>query len=940
MSTPEKDGGKELGVGDQAAGGPASPGAALERLDLALRGGDLGLWDWDVKTGALHVDDRWAAMLGYSRAEIEPHVRSLEQLIHPDDRSLAAEARNAHLEGRTPHEQFEHRMRSKSGEWIWVLHRGKVVERDREGRPLRLVGTHLDVTERKQAELALRESRRALATLLGNLPGMAYRCRNDRDWTMEFVSEGCAELTGYQAEELVGDTKVAYADLIHPDDRPQVWEEVQAALRDRRPFRLNYRIRTAAGEERWVWEQGTGVFDEDEELEALEGFICDVTERKRSEQVLRDRGNLLRTVINATKEAMISIDAKGLIRLFNPAAEEMFGRTKADMVGRSPECLMPEEYRGPHRGYVTSYFATGKPDEVIGKTVELPGLRSDGEVFPMEISLAAGELGDKQFVIAVARDITERKQAEERLRRERNFSNSLVQASPTFFVAISREGKVLMMNEAMLTSLGYTEDEVVGTDYLATYVPESDRASLAGVFEKLVTSNEPTLNENRVLTKDGRELLVEWHGRPVFDEKGSFDFFFGVGIDVTERRRAEEERRKLEAQVQQAQKLESLGVLAGGIAHDFNNLLVGILGNADLALDQLSPTAPARPRVNDIETAAKRAAELTRQMLAYSGKGRFVVEPLDLNELVREMTHLLEVSISKRAILKYNYADNLPPIEADGTQVRQVIMNLITNASEALGETSGAISISSSAIQCDRDYLRETYLAEELPEGVYVCLETADTGCGMDSETLKRIFDPFYSTKSAGRGLGLAAVLGIMRGHGGALRVKSESGKGTTFQVLFPAAARSAAPVREVPQPVRTWHGTGTVLLVDDEETVRAVGTQFLERAGYKVLTAPDGPEAVELFRQHAADVACVVLDLTMPHMDGEEAFRRLRDIRGDVPVIMSSGYNEQEVTRRFVGQGLAGFIQKPYRGAELLAKVGEAMGQRPSDNEAAPEAE
>jgi len=653
---------------------------------------------------------------------------------------------------------------------------------------------------------------------------------------------------------------------------------------------------------------------------------ANLTEGQRAEDVLRESGSLLRTVINATKEAMISIGEDGLITLFNPAAEQMFGRSRDDMIGQPLDCLMPPEYRKPHRQYLASYFATGKPDGAIGKTVELPGLRSNGEVFPMAISLAAGELGDKRFVIAVARDITERKRAEEILRKERNFITTLVQASPTFFVAISREGKTLMMNEAMLASLGYAEEEIAGMDYLTTFVPEPDRESLARIFGRLVDSNEPTFNENRVLTKDGRELLVEWHGRPVFDEKGEFDFFFGVGIDVTERKRVEEERRRLEAQIQQAQKLESLGILAGGIAHDFNNLLVGILGNADLALDQLSPAAPAHRCIKDIETAAKRAAELTRQMLAYSGKSEFVIEPLDLNEVVAEMTRLLEVSISKKVILKYNYADNLPLIEADATRIRQLIMNLITNASEAIGDRSGAISISTGAIDCDRACLSETYLPEELPEGLYVYLEVADTGCGMDEETSKRMFDPFFTTKSTGRGLGLSALLGTIRGHQGALKVNSQPGRGTTFKVLFPALDRPPAPRPTEVVEARGWRGGETILLVDDEETVCTVGKRMLERAGLTVLTAPDGPQAVELFRQHADNIACVVLDLTMPQMDGEETLHELRRIRNDVRVIMSSGYNEQEVAQRFAGQGLAGFIQKPYRRADLLGKLQEVL--------------
>jgi PAS domain S-box-containing protein len=659
-----------------------------------------------------------------------------------------------------------------------------------------------------------------------------------------------------------------------------------------------------------------------------------------AQDVSRTREGLLQVIIDATRETIISIGADGLVTLFNPAAEKMFGRSAAEMIGQPLDCLMPEEYRQSHQHYVRNYFATGKPEGAIGQLLELPGLRANGETFPMAISLTTAKLRNERFVIAVARDITERKQAEDKLRKERRFVTTLVQASPTFFVAISRAGKTLLMNQSMLAALGYTEDEIVGTDYLTTCVPESDRELLANVFRKLTDSRQATLNENRVLTKDGRELLVEWHGRPVFDEKGQFDFFFGVGIDITERRKAEEERRKLEAQVQQAQKLESLGVLAGGIAHDFNNLLVGVLGNAELALDQLSPTSPARSCVQDIETAAMRAAELTRQMLAYSGKGLFVIEQLNLNEVVAEMANLLEVSISKKAILKYNYADHLPPIEIDATQIRQVIMNLITNASEALGDRSGVISISTGAMECESAYLTGTYLDDELQEGVYVYLEVADTGCGMDEETCSKIFDPFFTTKFTGRGLGLAAVLGIMRGHKGALKVQSQPGRGTTFRALFPALDEVVATVPDKSKKAERFVGTGTVLLVDDEETVRAVGKNVLVRAGFSALTASDGPEALELFRKHASEIVCVVLDLTMPLMDGDEAFHRLREIRDEVPVILSSGYNQQEITQRFAGSGLAGFIQKPYRGSELLAKIGDILRQRRSQDSHAPNAE
>ncbi len=319
--------------------------------------------------------------------------------------------------------------------------------------------------------------------------------------------------------------------------------------------------------------------------------------------------------------------------------------------------------------------------------------------------------------------------------------------------------------------------------------------------------------------------------------------------DITEHRRDEEERLKLEKKVQQAQKLESLGVLAGGIAHDFNNMLVGILGNAELALMDLSPESPVRKSIYDITVASKRAADLAQQMLAYSGKGKFVILNLDLQPLVEEITHLLRTSLSKKAIVKFDFASDVPSIEADATQIRQIIMNLLINASEAIGDRSGVISIRTGAQECDRSYLDESSLDRDLPEGVYSYLEVVDTGCGMDRETVALIFDPFFTTKFTGRGLGLAAVLGIVRGHRGIIKVQSRPGQGTTFKVLFPATEEPASPDDTAARERIEGSLTGkTVLLVDDDKTVRLVGRRMLERFGMEVETAADGRLALELF--------------------------------------------------------------------------------------------
>jgi PAS domain S-box-containing protein len=391
----------------------------------------------------------------------------------------------------------------------------------------------------------------------------------------------------------------------------------------------------------------------------------------------------------------------------------------------------------------------------------------------------------------------------------------------------------------------------------------------------------------------------------------------GILRDVTDRRKAEEERHTLEAQVQHTQKLESLGVLAGGIAHDFNNLLTGIMGNANLALTDLHDGSSARENVAEIEKASIRAAELCKQMLAYSGRGSFIIEKIDVSEMLREMAHLLEVSTSKKAVIKYHFAEKLPLIEADVTQLRQIAMNLITNASEAIGAANGIITVRTGATQCDRAYLHSSYFDEDLPEGKYVFLEVADTGCGMDDDTKKRIFDPFFTSKFTGRGLGLSAVLGIVRGHNGAVRIDTAPGEGTTFRVLFPtcdeASTAEAESLSKTGDSGESWSGAGSVLVVDDDETVRDVATRMLKRMGFDVLTAPDGGAALRLFEERGDEIVCVLLDLTMPQMDGVECFRELRRLKPDVRVILSSGYNEQEATQRFTGEGLAGFVQKPY---------------------------
>jgi len=398
--------------------------------------------------------------------------------------------------------------------------------------------------------------------------------------------------------------------------------------------------------------------------------------------------------------------------------------------------------------------------------------------------------------------------------------------------------------------------------------------------------------------------------------------------ELVERKRAEEERQRLQAQIQHAQRLESIGILAGGIAHDFNNLLTGMMGHAGLALEHLPADSPARANIRQVELAAQRAAELTAQMLAYSGRGQFVVEVIDLSEAAREMADLLTTVISKKAHLSLELEDDVPPVEADASQIRQVVMNLITNASDSLDDTDGMITLRTGTIDADQEYLKSGVLHDDLEAGLYAYLEVADTGHGMDGELQRKIFDPFVSTKFAGRGLGLAGVLGIVRGHRGAIHLESEVGLGTTFRVLFPATEKSSAggPDDDGTAADGTGAGGGTVLVVDDEEYVRLLAKTILEKRGYEVLTAENGKEAVDLFVARGDDIRVVLLDLTMPVMNGREAFAEMRRIRPDARIIISSGYSEQDAIRHFGSEAPSSFIQKPYQPQLLAARISDAI--------------
>ncbi len=478
------------------------------------------------------------------------------------------------------------------------------------------------------------------------------------------------------------------------------------------------------------------------------------------------------------------------------------------------------------------------------------------------------------------------------------------------FCAFDHHWKCTYVNSRAAALSRSSPDRLLG-ETLWDLLPEEISAIVRVPLEQAMTGRAPAQFEQYYAPFD---TWFEVQAYPTRDGLAVF------GRDISERKRFNE-------RLQQIQKLESLGVLAGGIAHDFNNLLTGIMGNASLVLDELPPRSEQHADLQKVLDASQRAAALTRQLLAYAGKGRFVIEPLDLSEVVREISDLIQSSVPKTVELRLQLAQNLPPIDGDAAQIQQLVMNLVINGAEAIGDNIGTVIVTTGLKQVDETYIRQSFGPSEISPGEYVLLDVTDSGCGMDRPTLARIFDPFFTTKFAGRGLGLAAVLGIVRGHKGALRVYSTPGVGSSFKVLFPVSANQTR--ERQPAPAATdLEGTGTILVIDDEELIRQIATSALTRYGYTVLTAESGPQGVEVLREHAAGVVLVLLDMTMPLLSGEETLQQLRSVNPSVPILLCSGYHEVEFEQRFAGQGSAGFIQKPFTALYLAERVKMALSK------------
>ena len=669
----------------------------------------------------------------------------------------------------------------------------------------------------------------------------------------------------------------------------------------------------------------------------------DITERKQAEKALQESHQKLLDIIDFLPDATFVVDTEKRIIAWNRAIEEMTGIKKENMLGQGDEAYSIPFY-GERRKLLLDLLDEANPAlEAQYQHLVRKGDMLFAEVFVPALYGGRGAYvwvtnaplydpqGNRVGAIESIRDITERKKAEEALQESRQKLLDIIDFLPDATFVVDKDKRIIAWNKAIEEMTGIRKEKMIGLTDSEYTIPFYGNPRLQ--LLDLLDEASPLLERHyEHLTRKGNTIYAETflpavHGgkgahvwitnAPLFDPQGNRVGAIESIRDITDRKQAETDRNRLENHVRQSQKLESLGILAGGIAHDFNNMLMVILGNIELTLEEVAPDAPFRPLLEEATNTAQHAAALCLKMLAYSGKGHFAMKPVHLSSFVLSMKTVFEDAIPRTATLHYQLDEHVPSIEADELQLHQLMLSLLTNAAEALGDTPGQITASTGTLFCDQQYLEREGLQGETTEGSYVFLEIADTGCGFDPITREKLFDPFFTTKFPGRGLGLAAVQGIVRGHKGLIEVHSVLGQGTSFRVLFPCT-----PNLETPLPQEKE----VVLVVDDEERLRKICRQALERNGFEVLVAEEGQEALQLLKDHHDRIHCVLLDLSMPTMGGKEVYQALQEIVPGIKVVLTSGYNEREAMNQFNGMPIAGFLPKPFRIADLTSIIKTAL--------------
>lgn len=760
------------------------------------------------------------------------------------------------------------------------------------------------------------------------------------DWNLDtddlYLSRSFGSIFGYAPGELPADRGVL-RELVHPDDLERVTTLLDAHRDHGRPYQVSVRYRHKDGSWAWVLSRAAILRDADGTPRRMVGTHTDITTIKRAEEALRDLAHTLearvaqrtselaaseeqlRTVFEGAPAGVLVVDEAGTILLANPRLGEIFGYPAAALDGQPVETILPEEVRAAHRAHRAG-FAAAPGTRAMGGGRTLYGVHRTGTLVPVEVGLSPVTLRGTSCVVAFVTDVTDRARAELALRQSEARFRATFENAAIGKAVQDPDGRILAVNRAFCALVGYSEAELRGRRLSDLTHPEDLEIS-SRLNQQLISGALPTIQiEKRFVRADRTVVWAALTKVGLPDAEGHIVETIAEVQELSALKEAARQQALLERKLLEAAKLESLGVLAGGVAHDFNNILSAITANAEILGRAVAGDPALADCAGDVVDASRRAAEICNQLLAYSGRGQFSLADTDLSWLVTDTERLIRLSLGKSVRLDLDLAQGLPAVHVDRAQIQQVIMNLVINGSEAIGDRLGCVSVRTTRISG----------ARAVPPGSdWVALDVSDDGPGIPPETLGRIFDPFFTTKFKGRGLGLAAVQGIVAGHQGTLDVSSEVGRGTRFRMLLPAVRAAVAPS---PEPQRTTTPapplSGTILVVDDEPGVRRVVRRVLERAGCVVQEAQDGGAAVALFAlDPTVQIDLVLLDLTMPGMDGSHTLAQLRKLRPDIPVVLTSGYSESETMAEFVGRGTAGFLKKPFTTGELEDIVRRTLG-------------
>jgi PAS domain S-box-containing protein len=884
-----------------------------KQLAESQRMAHIGSWEHNLTTGEVIWSDELFRILGLDPCVDPADVNEFFRMIHPDDQPAMKKAIEETV---ATGKQFkiDYRINLPDGKTKVLLAQAEL-RHDETGMQNILCGTGQDITDRKEAEEKIKKSEAKYHNLFESSTDSLYLI--DLNGNIIDANTTAYVSLGYSKEELLS---LPLSKLDHPtysSQNPERFAQVceqGAAVFESAHLRKDGTIMPVEVNTRLIEYEGATVYF---------GVVRDITERKQaSEKLLRVMREQSVILDNSPVGICLLVDRRFVWA--NEKMAEIFCCPKSELIGDTARKIYPSQEAYEQLGKdAYPEIAQGREYVTVQKLVRGDGSQIWGRYNGRAVD--PSDLG--KGTIWIFEDITERKQAEE----QQSQYSAIITSSTDAIISKTLDGVVTSWNPAAEKMFGYTQHEMLGQS-MALLMPPDRPDEETHILDRIKHGENIEHYETTRIRKNGEVFPVSVTISPIIDKSGTIIGASKFVRDISERKRVEQEKHTLEQQLLHAQKMESLGVLAGGIAHDFNNILAIIVGHCSLAEMDAKKAIDHIPK---IEKAAQRAAGLCRQMLSYAGKEQFIQKEVNMGELVSDIVTMLKATINQNVIINENLVTDLPVVKADVNQIRQVVINLIINASEAIGNAQGEVNVALTMISVISEHQEKDHLGKSIPLGCYACLEVTDNGCGMSEENKQRIFEPFYTTKFTGRGLGMSAVLGIITAHKGTLQLFSEQGEGTTFKVYLPIQADDCTGVISLQQEILSepWQGRGTVLLVEDEVAIMPIARAMLEMLGFSIIEAYNGKEALELYQKYSADITLIITDLGMPVMDGYALIRELNKLSPTLPIVVSSGFGEASVRERVTSDCIVGVVNKPYNYDQLRDLLKNVMeGSRESN--------